>query len=138
MKLYSRHQVFFRAFFTGIACAAVTAVVVTFIFLNKDSDKVTKEVVNDHVSVTSENVTLVDENTAVPAPVKVVNDNISYTQDEAQNISVYENCNEAVVNAIKEQAETLIHSDEIKENAKKLGKMLESQGGIETIINNIK
>ncbi len=98
MKLYSRHQVFFRAFFTGIACAAVTAVVVTFIFLNKDSDKVTKEVVNDHVSVTSEKVTLVDENTAVPAPVKVVNDNISYTQDEAQNISVYENCNEAVVN----------------------------------------
>jgi len=39
---------------------------------------------------------------------------------------------------IFQQAETLIHSDEIKENAKKLGKMLESQGGIETIINNMK
>ncbi len=98
MKLYSRHQVFFRAFFTGIACAVVTAVVVTFIFLNKDSEKVTKEVVNDNVSVTNEKVTLVEEKTSIPSPVKVVNDNISYTQDEAQNISVYENCNEAVVN----------------------------------------
>ena len=39
---------------------------------------------------------------------------------------------------IFQQAEILIHSDEIKENAKKLGKMLESQDGIETIINNMK
>jgi len=39
---------------------------------------------------------------------------------------------------IYQKAETIIHSEEIKENAKKLGKMLESQGGTETIINSMK
>ncbi|ORX49558.1 UDP-Glycosyltransferase/glycogen phosphorylase [Anaeromyces robustus] len=54
------------------------------------------------------------------------------------NAGVIISHNDFKASNIFKEAETIINSKTIKENAIKLGKMLESQGGIDIIINNIK
>jgi S1-C subfamily serine protease len=117
MKLYSKHQVVIRSLISAVVTAAIVAVIMLAIVLPKKSasakqhtaDAAVAESAADDSASSQEGAS---QNGAVPnetvlpevtlqtnTPVlPVVNETGTYTQDEAQNISVYEKCNEAVVN----------------------------------------
>ncbi len=89
MRLYSKKQLLYHSLRTGIICAAIVAAF--FIFGTKRHTKH-----NTENLPLSENIIESDER-AFPA-FPVAQEGFQYTQDELQNISVYEKCNEAVVN----------------------------------------
>ena len=86
MKLYSRHQLLIISFCAAAFAACLTAVIC--IKALKPGDNAVAEA--------EEQLPLIEEETE--APVTLVSDSTQYTQDEMQNINVYEKCNEAVVN----------------------------------------
>lgn len=98
MKLYSKRHLIITSAITGVAFAAVTFGVCFGI--SKKNSKATEEKTDiiaskaDEKIITTEDV-LLETNT--PA-LTVATPASGYTQDEAQNIAVYEKCNEAVVN----------------------------------------
>lgn len=92
MKLYSKHNLVI----TSVISIFVTAIVVSFIYSKIDS-------VNSKNQSNQSEETLLKEtpilnNTTETEKVNIVNTTSGYTQDESQNIFVYEKCNEAVVN----------------------------------------
>ena len=93
MKLYSKKQLVTYSISTGILAAVAVSVVFTF-FKNDSPKKSGKEIsaVEKNQSELKEEIPQTFEAFPVAA------ENGSYTQDESQNISVYEKCNEAVVN----------------------------------------
>ncbi|MGN0728181.1 S1C family serine protease [Treponema sp.] len=91
MKLYSKKQLVTYSVLTGIFAAVLVAAF--FIFF---SDKKNTDV---HSAFSSAEEVAQPESAPYAFEVlPVITENNSYTQDEAQNISVYEKCNEAVVN----------------------------------------
>ncbi|MCH5295540.1 MAG: trypsin-like peptidase domain-containing protein [Treponema sp.] len=103
MKLYSKNQLILRSCLVGAATAAVTILSCAGIFKlssrGKDAPAVSQEI-SGEFSAQGERTPLtgdlmLETNTPV---LPVINDASAYTQDELQNISVYERCNEAVVN----------------------------------------
>ncbi len=103
MKLYSRRHLV-RALITGIAIGSFAALAVSF-SLNKQQAEAEK--IGESLAIkTAENEpqealdaaeSIGTDSTVLPAATKSSPD-VIYTQDEQQNISVYEKCNEAVVN----------------------------------------
>ena len=96
MKLYSRGQVVRRISYGVILAFILTAVL--FYNIGKNQARAEKKIVN------IENTPL-DETQGEEAfseyeglSLPVVNNQVTYTQDETENINVYRNCNEAVVN----------------------------------------
>src|SRR5574344_360268 len=123
MKLYSKHQVVIHSLITSVVTAAIVAAVIFTVVLPKKEAAKNKAIatVSADESDGSTNSTSADASgtggvaytngdvaneTVLPevtlqtnTPVlPVVNETGTYTQDESQNISVYEKCNEAVVN----------------------------------------
>lgn len=106
MKLYSKSQVLIRSLITAVITAAVVVVVVLCVKtpnrseVNAVSDSTNQTQNTNTTSDNSQQTTLseVTLQTNTPTLPVVNNDAGQYTQDEAQNISVYEKCNEAVVN----------------------------------------
>lgn len=100
MRLYSRVQV------AGIVLVAIAITLagnflVDSFVMHPASDGTTAEVVSTESSIESEPAFILNENT--PSPSIEVSDSVKgYTQDETQNISVYEIANEAVVNITTE------------------------------------
>lgn len=105
MKLYSRGQVARRISYGVIVAFILTAVI--FFNLGKKQaqknnsvEKSSEELAQDVLYEDSE--IAVSEPVAVSVPadtsVPVANGQVSYTQDETENINVYRNYNEAVVN----------------------------------------
>lgn len=105
MKLYSRGQVARRISYGVIVAFILTAVI--FFNLGKKQagknnsvEKSSEELAQDVLYEDSE--IAVSEPVAVTVPadtsVPVANGQVSYTQDETENINVYRNYNEAVVN----------------------------------------
>lgn len=100
MRLYSRVQV------AGIVLVAIAITLagnflVDSFVMHPASDSTTAEVVSTESSIESEPAFILNENT--PSPSIEVSDSVKgYTQDETQNISVYEIANEAVVNITTE------------------------------------
>ena len=105
MKLYTKHQIV-RSTLIGVIAGAALACACLFIF--RTHTTVTVEKANASVSPadglsSSDNskpadvLSGTDNSYAVQTTASVPLDG-SYTQDESQNISVYEKCNEAVVN----------------------------------------
>lgn len=94
MKLYSRGQLVRVTFFGVAAAVLITSLICVKIFSNKQADNQveTVSVVNKEESVDF----LEQNSTVVESTLPVAN--VNYTQDELQNINVYEACNEAVVN----------------------------------------
>jgi len=92
MKLYSKGQVARRIFFVTAAAFIITAVV--FYNVGKkagqksDNNSSVKEVVYDDSAADSSTL----------SSVQFSGSSVSYSQDENENIDVYKNCNEAVVN----------------------------------------
>ncbi|MBQ7158143.1 MAG: trypsin-like peptidase domain-containing protein [Treponema sp.] len=100
MKLYSRRHLV-RATVQGIAIGAVAALAITF-SLNNRTTKADETIDSSEATATAESAqetdqTLATDSAVLPAATKSAPD-VSYTQDENQNIFVYEKCNEAVVN----------------------------------------
>lgn len=93
MKLYSKKQLVTYSISTGILVAVAVSVFFTF-FKNDSSKKSGKEI----SAIEKNQSELKEENPKTFEAFPVASENGSYTQDEAQNISVYEKCNEAVVN----------------------------------------
>ena len=109
MKLYSKHQVIIRSAISALVAAAIAVAIVLAVTLpNKsssknDSDQVastqlTEANVSESSSEDTTSLSEVTLQTNTPSLTTVTNNDNNYTQDEAQNISVYEKCNEAVVN----------------------------------------
>ncbi|HBG65185.1 MAG TPA: peptidase S1 [Treponema sp.] len=106
MKLYSKFQVILFSLIAAGAAAAATAAFCTKAVAARQQAALPpqQETValsaqdqeqEELLSATLSDGTVLETNT--PA-LPVANDTASYTQDEQQNISVYERCNEAVVN----------------------------------------
>ena len=93
MKLYSKKQLVTYSISTGILAAAAVSLFFTF-FKNDSSKKSSKEI----SAVEKNQAELKEEIPQSFEAFPVETENGSYTQDESQNISVYEKCNEAVVN----------------------------------------
>ena len=104
MKLYSRGQVARRISYGVIVAFILTAVI--FFNLGKNQAQKNNTVENNSSEEQAQNVRFdeseivtFDSSSAVPeVTVPVANNQVSYTQDENENINVYLNCNEAVVN----------------------------------------
>lgn len=94
MKLYSRGQLVRVTFVAVAVTVLITSLICVKVFSNKQNDNQveTVSVVNNE-----ESVDFLEQNpTVVESTLPVAN--VTYTQDELQNINVYEACNEAVVN----------------------------------------
>lgn len=106
MKLYSKHQVVIRSLISavvavGVALAVVFSFVLPKLNATKSTSEATAPVAADSQESAANNQTALAEvtlETNTPSLPVLNNDSGQYTQDEAQNISVYEKCNEAVVN----------------------------------------
>ena len=104
MKLYSRGQVARRISYGVIVAFIVTAVVFFNLGKNqavrKSADVQNSSVEQLEVSqVQSDDLGLViADSDFTEVTVPVANNQTTYTQDETENINVYRNCNEAVVN----------------------------------------
>ena len=103
MKLYSQAKFVFTALLAGLCAALVTGTVCVLFFksqLKGQQDSKSAIVIDESgdtlaASPSAAGTALLETNT--PA-LTVASGTSSYTQDEAQNIAVYERCNEAVVN----------------------------------------
>ena len=104
MKLYSRGQVARRISYGVVIAFIVTAIVFFKLGENQAVQKSAQvqdssvEKVEVSQAQTEDLGLLVDDSDFTVAPVPVANNQTTYTQDETENINVYRNCNEAVVN----------------------------------------
>ncbi len=103
MKLYSRGQVARRISYGVIVAFILTAVV--FYNLGKNQAGKNNSVENNSEEQVqnvrfdeSEVVTFDSSSASAEIGLPVANNQVAYTQDETENINVYRNCNEAVVN----------------------------------------
>lgn len=93
MKLYTRSQIVKIVVAACILTAGLTTLILKSVDSSTQEDEVVKAEVQSQQKIDDE--LILETNSAV---VKTVANNNSYTQDELQNINVYELCNEAVVN----------------------------------------
>lgn len=100
MKLYSGKQVIRISIIVAAITAGTTAFICSKNSSNKNPVSNTIPPLEDNQKTKVQSITLEDDivlETNTPV-LPVINESASYTQDELQNISVYERCNEAVVN----------------------------------------
>lgn len=104
MKLYSRGQVARRISYGVIVAFVLTALI--FFNLGKKQAQKNNSAENDSSQEQVQNVrfdesevvTYDSSSSAGEVSLPVANNQVTYTQDENENINVYRNCNEAVVN----------------------------------------
>jgi len=96
MKLYSKSQVVKRSIISAVIASAVVGGAVCALVLTKVKPENAASTKIDNISETAFEIETPTSET-VTEEVKL-DLPISYTSDEVQNITVYENCNEAVVN----------------------------------------
>jgi S1-C subfamily serine protease len=103
MKLYSRGQVARRISYGVIVAFILTAVI--FYNLGKNQAGKNNSVENNSEEQVqnvrfdeSEVVTFDSGSASAELGLPIANNQVAYTQDETENINVYRNCNEAVVN----------------------------------------
>ncbi|MCI7577114.1 MAG: trypsin-like peptidase domain-containing protein [Spirochaetia bacterium] len=103
MRLYSRKQALIYCAISGIIVGAISAACTVFFLGSRTQSSPKQQTELKEASVVpSESSSMgktdaFDLEAETPS-VNVANDSPNYTQDELQNISVYEKCNEAVVN----------------------------------------
>ena len=96
MKLYSRHQMLIRSLVAAVLASAVTFGIMVALAKRRPAQQA-ESVVAQSASVVVSQPDEVVLQTESPA-ISMTSDANGYTQDEIQNIYVYERCNEAVVN----------------------------------------
>lgn len=103
MRLYSTKQLIKTVSITAVSAAVLTAAISTAIFHNKKTNTADTPSQAEITAITSDFKLETNEN-ALPViddtltTLEVNSSQTKYTQDELQNINVYEKCNEAVVN----------------------------------------
>ncbi|MCR5171351.1 MAG: trypsin-like peptidase domain-containing protein [Treponema sp.] len=104
MNLYTRHQLFKTAFFSIIAGALAATLAIVFVSKKTNSNKEQITETSAEAAEFTEQKMPEEETPVEAVPVeqpkvtKTAASSSQYTQDEEQNIYVYEKCNEAVVN----------------------------------------
>lgn len=94
MKLYTKQQVIKYSIMTAVIVLIIT--VGSFFIISQKSNKTDNE---GFISQINTEITDYEtSNSVITESVNVISNSSNYTQDELQNISVYEKCNEAVVN----------------------------------------
>ncbi len=117
MKLYSKFQMTICCIITGLACTALGAGAFCIHSLGKEK--------NEPIPMA--------EAVPEPAAIPVAYDGSQYTQDEAQNISIYEKCNEAVVNITTQaMAYNWFLEPVLKENGSGSGSIIDKRGYVVT------
>ncbi len=99
MKLYSKHQLIFTSIVAAITAAAIS--VVLCLNINKSKSEAKSAQAISEAILADDNLiedTIIDETDVNDDHILKVASGSQFTQDELQNISVYEKCNEAVVN----------------------------------------
>ena len=114
MKLYTRQHLFITTLITIATVAAITGIL-TYKFTNasisgNSAESAAQEYIADNefeaqstqknnaIDETEVFLSTLHQNTKQEPALQAANTTSSYTQDELQNITVYEKCNEAVVN----------------------------------------
>lgn len=103
MRLYSRKQSLIYCAISGIIVGAISAACTVFLLGNRTQSSPEQQTELKEASVVPSESSSVGKTDAFALEaetpsINVANDSPNYTQDELQNISVYEKCNEAVVN----------------------------------------
>lgn len=129
MKLYTTGQMVRTAVLSLTGAAIVTAAV--FLIKGKTSDNLTAE---DETFLTiNSDVDSPIDNSVVSSELFSVANTAGYTQDELQNISVYEKCNEAVVNInTKETAYTWFLEPVVQDGGSGSGSIIDERGYVLT------
>ena len=98
MKLYSKNQVILCTIAGAILAVLLTSAVFRFFSRTKNNSADASGISAASTESPEETELAVFETASVKQPVRPVSNDITYTQDELQNISVYDACNGAVVN----------------------------------------
>ena len=103
MRLYSRKQALIYCAISGIIVGAISAACTVFFLGNGTQSSPKQQTELKEASVVPSESSSMGKTDAFDLEAEtpsgnVANDSPNYTQDELQNISVYEKCNEAVVN----------------------------------------
>lgn len=93
MKLYTKNQLALYSILIGIAIGSISTLFFIFLSNKKLIDVNKTQTISENLEETKKEF-IKEENPVV----QVADKNNAYTQDELQNILVYEKCNEAVVN----------------------------------------
>ena len=98
MKLYSKNQVILCTIAGAILAVLLTSAVFSFFSQTKNNSADASGISAASTESPEETELAVFETASVKQTVRPVSNDITYTQDELQNISVYDACNGAVVN----------------------------------------
>lgn len=98
MKLYSKNQVILCTIAGAILAVLLTSAVFRFFSRTKNNSADASGISAASTESPEETELAVFETASVKQTVRPVSNDIAYTQDELQNISVYDACNGAVVN----------------------------------------
>ena len=98
MKLYSKNQVIICTVAGAILAVLLTSAVFRFFSRTKNNSADASGISAASTESPEETELAVFETASVKQTVRPVSNDIAYTQDELQNISVYDACNGAVVN----------------------------------------
>ena len=98
MKLYSKNQVILCTIAGAILAVLLTSAVFRFFIRTKNNSADASGISAASTESPEETELAVFETASVKQTVRPVSNDITYTQDELQNISVYDACNGAVVN----------------------------------------
>ena len=134
MKLYTANQVLKTTIIFVVAAVLITSLIFYTTYNKKISENSSVEIAQEE-SIISGNETdrdgnLVSSSELSALPVAVTN---GYTQDELQNISVYEKCNEAVVNInTKETAYTWFLEPVVQDGGSGSGSIIDERGYVLT------
>lgn len=139
MKLYSKNQMIFCTAAGIVLAAAVTAAVFSLVLRSKSGAPAPAvKAAERTVSVPEDTEPAVFETTPVK-PVRSVSGETAYTQDELQNISVYDSCNGAVVNInTKVTAINWFLEPIVEDGGSGSGSIIDSRGYVLTNVHVIK
>lgn len=99
MKLYSKHSIVVNTIIVAAVCIFSTALItlkITGKEISNDKPE-TENITETDSQIQSQEISETQKENNQPS-IEVTASNVKYTLDEQQNISVYEKCNEAVVN----------------------------------------
>ena len=99
MKMNSKFTTIISSIITGVVAAVAAVVICVFVVPGRQNKAAVIETEDEPVVLADAGISYQELQLQTNTPVlTVANPSNAYTQDEAQNIAVYEKCNEAVVN----------------------------------------
>lgn len=140
MKLYSKHQLIKAAAF-GIIGGAIISLVITNVVTSANKERIPQASQQNETASTTEQDSKTDtiseseqDGGKEQVSIKMTSSSQSqYTQDEIQNITVYEKCNEAVVNiTTQEMSLNWFFEPSVQEGGSGSGSIIDKKGYVVT------